>query len=295
MRGILLAAVLLVGLAGGRGLAAQAEDGSAGARSAALAALFKDMWEDRLQRNPEFASALGDLRYGDQVTDLSPSAFNEELARQRQFLMRLAMIDTTGLSALDRLKAGLMQQELFEAEDGAKFKEWEMPVNRCSDIEGDMAADVSKYPFATVKDYDDYIARLKKYPGELRQATGNMLLGIDDGRVQPAEVLEKALKQAEEIAGQTPEASVFAAPLKKFPATVGSAADRKRISEEMLDAIQNEVLPAYGRFANFLRAQEIPAAQKGTGVLPAKENDAFYAFCVKRAATWQKMVELRAR
>ena len=170
-----------------------------------------------------------------------------------------------------------------------------MPVNACTSVQAEMAAEVGRFPFASVKDYDDYIARLKKFPDELRQAETDMLAGIDDGRVQPAEVLEKALKQAEEIAGQAPEASVFAAPLKKFPATVGSAADRKRISEEMLDAIQNEVLPAYARFANFLRAQEIPAAQKGTGVLPAKENDAFYAFCVKRAATWGKMVELKGK
>ncbi len=37
-------------------------------RSAALTALFKEMWEDRLKHSPEFASALGDRRYNDQVS-----------------------------------------------------------------------------------------------------------------------------------------------------------------------------------------------------------------------------------
>jgi uncharacterized protein (DUF885 family) len=293
MRGFLLAVVLV---AGGRGLLAQSL-GQAGAASgdAAVATLFKDMWEDRLQRNPEVASMLGDRRYGDQVKDLSPSAFNEELRRDREFLMRMAVIDTTGLSARSKQLAEVMQQQLFEAEEGAKFKEWEMPVSRCGDIEADMAANVSKYPFASVKDYDDYIARLKRYPGELRQATSNMQAGLDEGRLQPVDVLEKAAKQAEEIAGQTPAESVFAAPLKRFPGTVASAADRKRISQEMLDAIQDEVLPAYARFASFLKAQEIPAAQKEGGAWAAKNGDAFYAFCMKRDATWQKMVELKGK
>jgi uncharacterized protein (DUF885 family) len=294
MRGFLLAVVLVVGLAGGREITAQAAGGSAGAQSAALAVLFKDMWDDQMQRNPEVASMLGDRRYNDQVKDLSASAFNDEVAKDRQFLMRMAMIDTTALSAHEKQMAEVMEQELFEAEDGAKFKEWEMPVNRRSDIEADLAANVSKFPFASVKDYDDYIARLKKYPDELRQAIGNMQVGIDDGRLQPVDVIEKALKQAEEIAAEKPEESVFAAPLKRFPATVASVADRKRISEDMLDAIQNEVLPAYARFASFLKAQEIPAAQKDGGAWAAKEGDAFYTFCVKRDATWEKMVELKA-
>jgi uncharacterized protein (DUF885 family) len=291
MRGFLLAVVLTMGLAGGNRLAGQA----AAAQGSALAVLFKDMWDDQMQRNPEVASELGDRRYNDQVKYLSASAFNDEVAKDRQFLMRLAVIDTTGLTAHEKQMAAVMQEELFEAEDGAKFKEWEMPVNRCSDIGADLAANVAKFPFASVKDYDDYIARLKKYPVELRQAIGNMQVGIDDGQLQPVDVLEKALKEAEEIAAQKPEESVFAAPLKRFPATVASAADRKRVSEEMLDAIENEVLPAYARFANFLKAQEIPAAQKDGGAWAAKEGDAFYAFCVKRAATWGKMVELKGK
>ncbi len=124
-------------------------------------------------------------------------------------------------------------------------------------------------------------------PAQLRQATENLMAGIDDGRVQPAYLMEKVLKQTEELAGQTPEASPFALPLKKFPAAV-SAAERKRISAEMLAAIQNDVLPAYVRFAKFLRSTEIPAGRKEPGVWAIKDGDAYYAFCVRRATTLNK-------
>ena len=43
-------------------------------RSAALQALFKDIWEDDLKRSPEFASSIGDRRYNDQLSDRSPKA-----------------------------------------------------------------------------------------------------------------------------------------------------------------------------------------------------------------------------
>jgi len=237
---------------------------SASTRSAALNTLFKDIWADDLKRSPEFASAIGDRRYNDQLSDISPRAVNDRLAARRAFLTRLLQIDTTGLSGQEKLSADLMQRELFEDEESARSKDWEMPVQQLHGIHTDLPAMVLDLPFDTVKDFDDYIARLHKIPTMLRQASENMLAGIDDHRVQPADVLEKALAQPEELANATPAASPFALPLKKFPSAI-DAATRKRISAEMLEAIQTDVLPAYIRFAKFLRVTEIPAAPKDPG------------------------------
>lgn len=257
------------------------------APSEALHSLFKEVWEDQLKHSPEFASAIGDRRYNDQLSDLSPRAVNEELARGRAYLARLATIDLAGVSEADKLSAELLERDLIQHEEGARFKEWELPVNQFHGIHTDLPAMVVDLPFDTVKDYDDYIARLKKMPTQLRQATENLSSGIDDGRVQPAFLLEKVLKQTEELAGQTAEASPFALPLKKFPAAVEPLA-RKRISSEMLDAIRDDVLPAYVRFAKFMRVQEIPAGRKEPGIWATKEGDAYYAFCVRRSTTLTK-------
>jgi len=234
------------------------------ARSAALTSLVKDIWEDQLKRSPEFASSLGDRRYNDQLSDRSPKAVNDHLARRREFLDRLSAIDLTGLSDQERLSADVMQRELIQDEEAARFKEWELPVNQLHGIQTDLPSAGDNFPFATVKDYDDYISRLHKIPTVLRQASENLLSGIDDHRVQPAYVLEKALKQTEELANQTPETSPFALPLKRFPASINTAT-RKRISDELLDAIQTDVLPAYVRFAKFIKVVEIPASSTDPG------------------------------
>ena len=245
------------------------------------------MWEDRLKRSPELASGLGDRRYNDQLSDQSPRAINEELARQRTFLARLSAIDRTGLTEQERLSASLMERELIEEEEGARFKEWQMPVNQFHGIHTDLPAMVVNLPFDTAKDFDDYVARLKKIPAALRQASENLMAGIDEKRVQPAYLMEKVLKQTEELAGQTAEASPFALPLGKFPAGINAAA-RKRISAEMLEAIKTDVLPAYVRFAKFLRVTEIPAGRSDPGVWATRDGDAYYAFCVRRSTTMAK-------
>ena len=269
----------------GYGQAATAQ--SVAQRSAALTSLFKEIWEDGLKRSPEFASSLGDRRYNDQLRDNSPRALNDELARQRVFLTRLASIDTTGLSAQEKLSSELMQRQLIEDEEGAAFKQWQMPVNQFHGIHTDIPSEITNWPFEMVKDYDDYIARLKKIPTVMRQATENMQAGIADGRVQPAYLMEKVLKQTEDLAGQSPQSSPFATPLKKFPAAV-SDTERKRITADVLEAIANDVLPAYVRFANFMKAQEIPAGRKDPGVWAMTDGDAYYAFAVRQSTTLDK-------
>ncbi len=260
---------------------------SVAAPGAALATLFHEQWEDTLKHSPEFASSLGDRRWNDQLSDLSPRAVNESLARDRAYLVRLSAIDLTGLGDEEKLSAELMERQLIESEEGSRFKEWELPVNQFHGIHTDLPSEVVDWPFETVKDYDDYIARLHKMPAQLRQATENLMSGIDDGRVQPAFLLEKVLSQTQDLANQAPEKSAFSLPLKKIPSTF-SAADKKRITEETLTAIQDDVLPAYVRFAKFLKAVEIPAGRKEPGVWAIKDGDAYYAFCVRRSTTLDK-------
>ena len=84
-----------------------------------------------------------------------------------------------------------------------------------------------------MKDYDDWTARLHALPTAFSQEMQNMSIGMDDGRLPPKYLLEKALEQVKQLAGQKPEDSPLALPLKKFPASI-SAAEQERIRTEML-------------------------------------------------------------
>lgn len=257
---------------------------SAAERSKALSTLFAEMWEDRLQHSPEFASYIGDKRWNDQLSDYSVAAYNEELARGRAYLLRLAEIDTTGLSEQEQLSKDLMARQLAEEQEAANFKPWEMPVDQFNGIQSELPQLVSILSFDTVKDYDDYIARMKKVPTAFQQISDNMMTGMDDHRVPPKYLLEKVLVQVNTIVQQKPEDTPFARPLKKFPAGI-SAAEQERIKAELLDAIQKQVLPAYARFAKFLQGQYIPAGRTEYGVWSLPDGDKYYAFRVHQSTT----------
>ena len=253
-------------------------------RTKALHGLFHDYWEENLKRQPEFASSIGDKRYNDQVSDYSVKAINDWLATEQDLLMKLAAIDSTGLSDQDRISQELLIRRLTDDQEAAEFKAWEMPVNQMGGIYATYPQLVAQLSFTTVKDYDDWIARLHAIPKAFDQVTANMSIGIDDKRVPPKYLLEKTLEQVKQLASQKPEDSPLALPLKKFPASI-SAAEQTRIKTEMLAAITKEVLPAYNRFARFLEVAYIPAGRSEPGISSLPDGAKYYQFLIRQTTT----------
>jgi len=257
------------------------------ARSRQLSRLFDEIWQDKLRHSPEYATYLGDKRYDDQLTDYSPRAYNDSLARGRAFIERLSAIDTTGLSHQEQLSAELMLRSLSDDQEAAPFKEWEMPVSQYEGLQLDLPQLASHTSFDNAADYDHYIARLNKVPVAFSQIMTNLQSGLDDHRTPPQFLMQKALTETQEIAAEKPADSPFALPLKKIPASV-SAADRKRISEDLLEAIATQVLPSYQRFAKFLAVAYIPNCRTDPGISALPDGAAYYAFRIRQSTTLNK-------
>jgi uncharacterized protein (DUF885 family) len=253
-------------------------------RAKTLNAIFSDYWEDQLKHEPEFASSIGDNRYNDQLRDYSVQAYNESLSRGRGFLTRLAEVDTAGMSPQEQLSKDLLVHELIQNQQEARFKPWEMPVTQFDGLQVSLPQLIPRLTFNSVKDYDDYIVRLKNVPLAFQQITDDMSIGMDDHREPPAYLMEKVLAQVNAIANQKPEDGPFAQPLKKFPASV-SATQQARIKQELLAAIAGQVTPAYVRFGKFLKAQYIPGGRNDPGIWALPDGEAYYRFLVKQSTT----------
>ena len=253
-------------------------------RRQALNDLFHEYWDANLANSPEFASAIGDKRFNDKISDVSVSAINNWLAEEQNVLMRLAAIDPTGFTDQEKISRELLLRDLALDQEAAEFKEWEMPVNQMGGIYTQYPRLVARLSFNTVKDYDDWIARLHAMPKAFEQTTTNMSIGMEDHRVPPKSLLEKTLDQVKQLADQKPEDSPLALPLKKFPASI-PAAEQDRIKAEMLAAISKEVFPAYQRFARFLEVSYIPVGREQPGIWALPDGDKYYEFLIRRTTT----------
>lgn len=253
-------------------------------RRKSLSSIFQQYWEASLEHDPEFASSIGDKRFNDKISDYSIRAANLWIEREQEFMMKLAAIDPAGLTESESTSREILMREFANDIEGAEFKEWEMPINQMGGIHTAYPRLVASLDFSSVKDYDDWIARLRALPAAFDQVMTNMSIGVEDHRVPPRFLLEKATEQVKQLASQKPEDSPLALPLKKFPNSV-PAAEQERIRKEMLSVLSKQVLPAYHRFARYLEVSYTPAGRTEPGISALPDGARYYKYLVRTTTT----------
>ena len=260
------------------------EQEKADGRSKELASLLDEEWQYELRTSPEFATSIGDPRYNDRFSDNSPAFFRSDVEQKRKFLARFEAIDASLLSEQDKLSRELMIHQLRLDIEGAQFKHWEMPVNQMSGPHLEMPDLVTLTPFNTVKDYENYVSRLRQIPHVFDQVMSNMRQGMSDHLMPPRFLLEKIPPEADEIANQAGEKSPFAKPLKQFPSNI-PAAGQERLRDMVLAAISDQVIPAYRKFADFVRKDYAPHGRTDPGVWSLPDGEARYRYSIRRMTT----------
>src|ERR1700722_14182395 len=90
--------------------------------------LFEEIYQADLKESPERATAFGDYRYNDQLSDRSFAAINRRHTADLANLARLKAISTTGFPEQDLLSHDLLSRVLQQRIDDYDLKEYEMPV-----------------------------------------------------------------------------------------------------------------------------------------------------------------------
>jgi uncharacterized protein (DUF885 family) len=265
-------------------LSAQSNSNSLEARRAQLRDALQAEWEHTLRTYPEFATYVGDTRYNDRLGDYSPQAITKQVEYAKQQLKVFEAIDTSGFSEEEVLNRQLMVRDLRQAVEGAKFHDWEMPVDQMNGVHLNYASMPRQMPFKTVQDYENYIARLQQLPRVFDQVTANMKLGLRDHLMPPKFLLEKVTVQAQEIADAQEEKNPFNQPVLKFPEGIPPA-EQQHLRDAVMKTVKSEVNPAYAKFAAFVKNDYAPKGRTEMGVWSLPEGDARYQFEVRRMTT----------
>jgi uncharacterized protein (DUF885 family) len=254
------------------------------ARRAQLRDALQQEWQYTLRTSPELATSIGDPRYNDRWSDYSAAEQERQTEHARAEIRVFEAIDAAGFSEQEVLDKTLMLRQLREAVEAARFKDWEMPVDQMNGIQLGIPGLMTQMPLKTVKDYENYIARLHGTPHVLDQVTADMRLGMADHLMPPRYLLDKVALQSEDIATKPLTSSPFAEPLQKFPSDM-SQADRGRLTIAIQGAIHNEVDPAYAKFAAFVKNEYAPQGRTDPGVWALPDGAERYRFAVREQTT----------
>ena len=265
--------LLVVALLAAVSISAQAQQAP---RNPALHALFAEEWERGLRESPEDASYSGDRRYNDRWTDFSPTAIAARQAADRAALEKLQAVDRDRLSASDQLDFDTFQWQLQRSVERQRFDEQLQPIGHQG---GPQTADgiAEVLPFATARDYRDWLKRLKALPVALEQVTALMRAGIEKGSMPPRILMQRVPAQ---IAGQVvddPEQSGFYKPFLKMPDSI-PAAERAELQEQARRVIAGDVVPAYRDLQRFFNDEYLPRTRDSIAASDLPNGRAYYDF-----------------
>src|SRR6266404_4992611 len=240
-------------------------------RLAAQNVLFEEQYESDLRDFPERATAFGDYRYNDQLSDRSLDAISRFHKTDVDFLSRLEAIPSTGFSDQDQLSHDLLVRVLQQRIADYNLKEYEMPINQQNGIHTSLADLPLSVPFDSVKHYEDYIARLHQVPRVLSQTTEILRAGMKDNLMPVRFLIEKLPVQCQGIIDADP----FLLPTKKYAAEI-AVEERKRLTQQITAAIDTDVIPAYKAFAAFLRTEYAPHGRTTLAVTSLPDGEKRY-------------------
>ncbi|HEY0320636.1 MAG TPA: DUF885 domain-containing protein [Pyrinomonadaceae bacterium] len=248
-----------------------------------LRQLFATEWDYEMERDPTRASSLGDRRWNDRWPDVSLEAIARRHEHNKEVLARLSAINRAELSAADQLNYDLFQKEYESRIEENEYHWYLVPINQRGGIQtANELADALR--FETVKDYEDWIARLRSFPAYMEQTTALMREGIREKMLLPKVIMQRVPAQIDRQILDDPRASLFYVPFKRIPQSI-TAADRERLQQSAIVEIITKVIPAYRRFKEFFTKEYLPASFDQVGAWQMREGEKMYAFFTREFTT----------
>ena len=249
-----------------------------------LQAIFAEDWQWFLEQYPEAATLLGDNRYNDRLTDLSPEAIERRKAHEREMLDRIQKINRAGLTGQDLISYDLFLKDKKLNVEGQRWPTEFMPINQMEGVQLTFPQLAASTPFRKVKDYESYLARLAAFPRQIDQVIALMKRGIETGWVQPAVPMRTVPAQIEGQIVTDPAKSPLYEPFKEMAKEVAET-DRARLAEAARRHIADEVLPALKKLHTFVKDTYLPAARKDIAAAKFPDGEAYYQYSARRQTT----------
>jgi len=249
----------------------------------ALHALFAAEWDYQMQESPERASELGDRRWNDRWSEDTLEHFARRNQHDQEVLAKIEKVDRAALSPEDQLSYDLFKKRYQDSIEGYKFHGFLLRLNQRGGIQTtDELADSLR--FQTLKDYEDWLARMRSFPVLMDQNIALMRQGIKERIVHSKVIMQRIPAQIDKQIVSDPTQSGFYKPYLHFSTEI-SAADRERLQHEARQAVDQQIVPAFKKFKEFFVSEYLPACFDQVGIWQMPNGLERYAYLARTFTT----------
>lgn len=251
-------------------------------------AVLEEYYQERLALYPIDATFAGE----DKFNNLFPNTLSDAyLLKNKAFFEKykeaMAQFDSDKLSKTDKLSKSILEWECTVALEGFEYHEELMPINQFQSVPlmvGQLASGSSAQPFKTVKDYDNWLQRLKGFNEWVISAESRMKEGVEKGYVLPKALTVRVIPQIKDLANTDLKNNLFYSPLKQFPSDF-SKEEKKKITSDYSKVIAEKLIPSLNSLYNYINTDYLAASRATTGISGVTNGEIYYKYLVKKYTT----------
>ena len=228
-------------------------------------------WEGILERDPMWATILGDERYGDRWPDLGPDGRQAEESALRSALSEARAIPTDGLDAEQVITRDLLVLVCENQLEALDQKQYQLAVDHMAGPQV-WPAEMAQYqPADSPERIQALLARWAAYPTMIEQYISTLAEGVADGRTAAVVPVRKAIEQIERLLAMAPADHPAASMVQVDGAERGP----------IIDAVEQHIYPALRRLRDYLASDYEPHARPEPGLSTTPGGDEAYRLAIR--------------
>ena len=244
--------------------------------NAAINEIADRFFEGVLERDPIFATILGDTRFDDRLPDIGAEGRAEEERVFRALVEEVEAVPDEGLEpeqVITRDMLLLVARNQLEAQEK---KLYQMATNHISGVQL-MPVMVAQYQIADSPEaLEKLLTRFAAYPTAVEQYIDTLREGLADGRTGASVPVRKQIEQIERM---------HATPTEQFPAVALAHVADDQARARVAAAVDEHVKPALQRLRDFLADEYEPHAQAEPGLGHVPDGQDLYRLAIRMQTT----------
>ena len=246
--------------------------------------LFDRAWEDKLRETPEFDTYIGFPGHNDRWSDYSPAGIERRHALFREQLETARSIDRSRLTADEQVDLDLFLRRVGGKVEGFRFPDEQMMVSQYGGLQQDVPRALATAPAATLRDYEDLLARLNALPALVDQNIALLKKGLAAGITPPRSIVQGVPDQVRALVTDDPWQSPLLARFRQISSAVPPE-DQERLGRQAVLAYKEKAAPAFRKLLDYLQETYIPGARESISMAALPDGPAWYAYSLRWTTT----------
>jgi uncharacterized protein (DUF885 family) len=228
-----------------------------------------------LERDPIFATVLGDERWDDRLPDLGPQGRERAEAAYRATLDEAREIGSDELGTEQLITRDLLVLVCENYLEYYRQEQYQLAVDHMSGPQT-IPAEIAQYHRAdTPERLDKLITRYAAYPAMIEQYIGTLAEGITTGRTSAAVPVRRAIEQIERM---------LATEVEQSPSVTQARVD-DAARGRLVEATREHIYPALDRLRDYLADDYEPHARPEPGLSTTPGGHDAYALAIRMNTT----------